>query len=380
MPSQPDLYAILGVSRDAPDEEIKKEYRRKARQYHPDVNKEKGAEEKFKEVSAAFEVLGDATKRKLYDEFGYDGLRPGFNAEAARRYRRQAGPIPRSPGAPGAPGPSATPGSGGFDFSDLLKDLFQNTPAAPPPPPPRKKRGADIEREIEVSMTEAAGGTERDLNLNKPVRCDACHGEGTAAGAKPRTCAKCKGGGKVRGAQGQQLPCDACKGAGQLPAPPCPTCNGTGEVGKQQKLRVKIPAGVDEGSRVRLAGQGGPGSAGGENGDLFLTVRLRPHPLLRRDGTDLVLDLPLTVREAMEGTEVDVPTLTGPIRLRVPPGTDGGRKLRLRGKGMASKEGPPGDLFVVVQVRLPPATDTAREAARKLDGAYDSPPRAAWNL
>jgi len=373
MPQQPDLYAVLGVARDAPDEEIKKEYRRQARIYHPDVNKEAGAEERFKQLSAAFEVLGDANKRRLYDEFGYDGLRPGFNAEAARRYRRQAGRVTSPP-------PGGTTTSGGFDFSDLLNDLFKQSPAASAPPP-RKSRGTDVEAELEVLLSEAAGGIERDISINKPIACEPCHGQGTLPTGKPRTCQRCRGTGRVRAASGQQLPCDGCGGQGVQPGPACTVCGGTGEVTRPARLRVKIPAGVDEGSKIRLAGQGAPGKGGGAAGDLYLTVKLRPHTLLRREGNDLMLDLPLTIREAMEGAEIDVPTLAGPIRLRVPAGSDSGRKLRLRGKGMpALKGGSAGDLYVVVQIKLPTGNDAAREAARKLDAAYDAPPRAGWQL
>lgn len=369
-----DLYAILGVGREASEEEIKKAYRRLARQYHPDVNKEKGAEERFKEISAAFEVLGDQKKRQLYDEFGPEGLRPGFDAEAARQFRRYGG-MGAGAGQPGAPSPFGD--SGGFDFSDLLNDLFRQSRRH------AASAGADVEATIDVTLHEAANGAERDIAIDRPAECPTCHGRGTAPGSQPRTCPKCQGSGRMRfsGPVAFNVPCDQCHGSGVLAGPPCPTCHGSGEVSQRRPLRVKIPAGVEEGTRIRLAGQGGPGVAGGPPGDLYLLVRLTPHPKLRRDGHDLSLDLPLTVREAIEGAEVDVPTLTGPVRLRVPPGTQSGRKLRLRGRGLPSLKGPAGDLYVVAQVHVPEAHEPAAlEAARRLDELYSAPVRATLSL
>lgn len=369
-----DLYAILGVSREASEEEIKKAYRRLARQYHPDVNKEKGAEERFKEVSAAFEVLGDKKKRQLYDEFGPEGLRPGFDPEAARQFRRYGG-MGAGAGQPGAPSPFG--GAGGFDFSDLLNDLFRQSRRH------GASAGADVEASIDVTLHEAANGAERDIAIDRPAECPTCHGRGTAPGSQPRTCPKCQGSGRMRfpGPVAFNVPCDQCHGSGVLEGPACPTCHGSGEVSQRRPLRVKIPVGVEDGTRIRLAGQGGPGVAGGPPGDLYLLVRLTPHPRLRRDGRDLSLDLPLTVREAIEGAEVDVPTLTGPVRLRVPPGTQSGRKLRLRGRGLPSLKGAAGDLYVVAQVQVPEAHDPATlEAARSLDEHYSAPVRATLSL
>jgi molecular chaperone DnaJ len=364
-----DLYAILGVKRDATDEEIKKAYRRLARKYHPDVNKEKGAEDKFKEISAAFEVLGDEKKRKLYDEFGPEGLRQGFDAETARQYRRYGqqggGPSPRGPG--GSP-------FGGVDFSDLLNDLFRQSRSHP-----QRAAGADITAELHVDLKDAALGAEREIAIERPTECGTCHGEGTAPGARPRECPQCHGSGRVSlpGAPFDlPMPCPRCGGSGELEGPACPTCGGSGEVLQKTRLRVKIPAGVEEGSRIRLSGQGGPGVAGGPPGDLYLSVHLRPHPLLHRDGLDLSLDVPVTVREAMEGAEVDVPTFGGAMRLRVPAGSQSGRRLRLRGRGMPSLKGPTGDFYVVLQVHVPAATEESLAAARTLDASYPTPLRA----
>ncbi len=242
MAAPKDLYAILGVARDASDEEVKKAYRRLARKFHPDVNKAKDAEEKFKEVSAAFEVLGDSKKRKLYDEFGPEALRSGFDPEAARQYRRYGGGMPG-----GAGGPGGSPmGAEGFDFSDILNDLFRQSRSHP-----ARAAGADITGEIEVQLKEAALGGERDLSVDRPTACATCHGEGTAPGSKPRTCPVCQGSGRVRAAGGFPIPipCQNCGGTGVAEGPPCPTCGGSGEVMQRVRLRVNIPAGVTEGGR-----------------------------------------------------------------------------------------------------------------------------------
>lgn len=386
MAAQTDLYAILGVSRDAGAEEIKKAYRRLARKHHPDVNKgDKASEERFKEISAAFEVLGNPEKRKLYDEFGPAALRQGFNAEEARAWRRYGGGAPGGfpggfpggayPGGAGAPSGAGGPFEG-FDISDLFSDLFQRSGGRP-----TRSAGADIEAKIEVTLREAALGAERDLAVERPSSCETCGGGGTVRGRGAGRCARCGGSGRVTrsfgGVGAVQVACPQCHGTGVEEGPPCPACGGTGEVPSQVRLRVKIPAGVEEGSVIRLAGQGGPGVAGGPPGDLLLHVRLRPHPSLRRSGRDLEMDLPVTVREALEGAEIDVPTLGGAMRVRVPAGTQGGTRLRLRGQGMPGLKGARGDLYLVVQVRLPPADDPAAlEAARALETHYRESPRA----
>lgn len=372
MAGNKDLYAILGVSRTATAEEIKKAYRRLARKHHPDVSKEPGAEEKFKEISAAFEVLGDADKRKLYDEFGPEALRPGFNPEQARMYRRYGGGA--GFGGAGAPAGGSPFGGADFDLTDLFGDLFRQTGGRP-----TRSAGADIEASLEVTLEEAATGAERDIAVQKPTACDTCHGEGTAPGSRPQTCPTCRGSGRVRmaGPVPLNVPCSTCRGSGMLEGPPCPTCRGSGEVSRTARLRVKIPRGVEEGSRIRLAGQGGPGVAGGPPGDLLLSIRLAKHRFFRREGLDLHLDLPLTVREAIEGAEVDVPTLSGGVRLRVPQGMQSGRKLRLRGLGMPSLSGKSGDLYVSAQIRVPATSDPELlEAARRLEEGYAEPVRA----
>jgi curved DNA-binding protein len=314
-----DLYDILGVSRSASAEEIKKAYRRLAKQYHPDVNPgNKPAEEKFKEVTAAFEVLSDEKRRKLYDEFGPDALRTGFDekrAEEVRRWKRQGAAA--GGGMPFDFGDFTTVNVGeygAFDFGSIFGDLFGGRGARV-----RTARvpttGPDAQAELEISLRDAVLGGERDVRVD----------------------------GKT--------------------------------------LRVRIPAGVSDGAQIRLAGQGGPGGHGGPPGDLFLKVKLREHAHVRREGKDLVLDLPVTVPEAVNGAEVRLPTFEGPVKLRVPRGAQSGVRLRLRGKGLPDlRGGPRGDLYAVVQVMLPPESAKLREATRALEDLYDGDPRAGISL
>jgi len=316
-----DLYAILGVPRTASTEEIRKAYRRLAKKYHPDMNPgNKQAEEKFKEITAAHEVLNDQKKKKLYDEFGPDALRTGFDektADAYRQWKRQGG----SPGQ-GVPfdlGDFETVNVGGFgsfDFGEIFGDLFGGRGrSGGRRGRPGPAAGADAEAELEVDLRDAVLGAERDLRVD------------------------------------------------------------------QRTLRVKIPAGVSDGSRIRLAGQGGPGANGGSAGDLYLVVRLRAHPSVRREGRDLYVDLPLTVPEAALGAEVVMPTFEGPVQLRIPPGFQSGRQLRLRGKGLPDlRGGPRGDLYAVAKIVLPEETPDLEEAVKPLERLYKGDPRAALSL
>lgn len=316
-----DLYEILGVSRTASTEEIKKAYRRLAKQYHPDVNPgNRAAEEKFKEVTAAFEVLSDEKRRKLYDEFGADALRTGFDekkAEEYRRWKRQGAP---AGGMPFDFGDFATVNVGdygAFDFGSIFGDLFGGGAGGRPRARrgPVRTAGADAQARIEISLREAVLGAERDLRVDG------------------------------------------------------------------RTLRVKIPAGVSDGSQIRLAGQGGSGAHGGPAGDLFLEVKVREHPHVRLEGKDLHVDLPVTVPEAVNGAEVRLPTFEGPVSLRVPKGAHGGMRLRLRAKGLPDlRGGPRGDLYAVVQVVLPPESEALRKAVRPLEGLYEGDPRAGISL
>lgn len=315
-----DLYDILGVPRTASREEIKKAYRRLAKQYHPDVNPgNKQAEERFKEASAAFEVLSDDKRRQLYDEFGSDSLRSGFDparAEEVRRWRRQGAP---PGGQPFDFGDFATVNAEGFDFGSIFEQIFgqgagrggrggHGRRAAP-------ATGQDLEADLELDLREAVAGGERDVRLDG------------------------------------------------------------------RTLRVTIKPGMTDGARIRLAGQGHPGRHGGAPGDLLLRIRLRPHPLVRVDGKDLSLDLPVTVPEAAAGAEVELPTFDGKVRLTVPAGTQSGARLRLRGRGLPDpKGGPRGDLYVIVKVVLPEPSERLTKAARALEPLYKGDPRAAISL
>jgi curved DNA-binding protein len=320
---QRDLYEILGVARTATTDEVKKAYRRLAKQYHPDVNPgNKAAEEKFKEVTAAFEVLSDEKRRKLYDEFGADALRTGFDekkAEEYRRWKRHGAPAGGMPFDFGDFEKVNVGDYGAFDFGSIFGDLFGGGRGAGARGRTRRvtfaTTGPDTEASLEISLRDAVLGAERDLRVD----------------------------GKT--------------------------------------LRVKIPAGVSDGSRIRLAGQGGPGANGGDAGDLFLEVRIREHPHVRREGKDLYVDLPVTVPEAVEGAEVRLPTFEGPVSLRVPAGAQSGTHLRLRGKGLPDlKGGARGDLYAVVQVVLPKPSAALRDAVRPLAAMYDGDPRAGISL
>jgi curved DNA-binding protein len=313
-----DLYEILGVPRSAKTDEIKKAYRRLAKKYHPDVNPgNKAAEEKFKVVTAAFEVLSDEKRRKLYDEFGADALRTGFDekrAEEYRRWRRQGAPQGAMPFDFGDFATVNVGDYGNFDFGSIFGEIFGGGRArgrrGPAP-----AAGADVQARIEISLADAVLGAERDV--------------------------------RVEG----------------------------------RTLRVKIPKGIDDGARIRLAGQGRPGAHGGPAGDLFLEVNLREHPHVRREGKDLFVDLPVTVPEAVHGAEVRLPTFEGPVSLRVPRGAQSGTRLRLRGKGMPDlRGGPRGDLYAVVQVVIPGDSEALRKAVRPLEGLYEGDPRAGISL
>jgi len=370
-----DPYSILGVARTASADEIKKAYRKFARKFHPDVNPgDKAAEERFKEVSAAFETIGDPDKRKLYDEFGDEGSRPGFDPEKARAYREWQRRAEATSAYRGG-SDDAFSGRGGFDLGDIFGD-FSGGRSDP-------RRGADVETEIEITLREAVLGSEREVAFTRPSACTDCDGRGTKATGKADACSECGGSGRVgvsRGPIAFQRVCGTCAGSGQRPGPPCPRCGGTGRVERKVRLNVRVPAGVDDGQNIRLAGQGMPGSRGGPGGDLFLRVRVRAHPRLERDGRNLALRVPVTVREAMLGAKIEVPTLQGPIKLSVPAGSQTGTRLRVRGRGVpAAGNSPAGDLFVILEVQVPLApadADAAARAAAAIDELYAGDVRA----
>jgi molecular chaperone DnaJ len=390
-----DLYSVLGVGRSASQEEIKKAYRKAAKKYHPDVNPgDTAAEDRFKQVNQAFEVLSDETKRKLYDEFGEDAAKMGFDPQKADQFRAyRAAQSQGGRGMDGMPfgaegvdlgdffgqifgghrrgGRAASPGAAGFGF-----DVDPGGGAAGP------AHGEDLSAKAILTLAEAVRGTERALQVTRPGTCGTCQGKGAAGPVT--TCATCGGSGQARSGIGPlqfARACPSCGGSGRS-ARPCGTCGGDGRVEQTTRVTVKIPAGVQTGSRVRLAGQGAAGVRGGRPGDLFIETEIEDHPLVRREGDDLYLDLPITVPEAMLGGEVKVPTFTGEVTVRLPRGSQSGRKMRLRGKGVPHlKGGGTGDMYLVLQVLVPEAeTDAVREAAEKLRDAYGQDVRQGVTL
>jgi molecular chaperone DnaJ len=364
-----DLYGDLGVKRSATPEEIKKAYRKLARKHHPDVNPgNREAEEKFKQVSFAHDVLSDADKRKSYDEFGAEGLQAGFDAGRAREFKRA-----QESGGMGGGGRYAS-------FEDIFGDIFGGRgggggPAAEP--------GQDVETTLSIDLLDAVRGTTATVSLTKPTECAVCHGTG---GQGPGvTCPECRGRGQVKVGGGPMSfgrRCERCGGTGRIPSQPCAACQGRGVTEKLEKLSVKIPAGVDDGSRIRLAGKGGAGRGGAPPGDLYIIAQVRPHPRLERRSLDLLLNVPVTVGEAMHGAAIDVPTPDGTVKLKVPAGSQSGTKLRLRGKGVPAMKGPErGDFYVVLQVHVPPDGDERiREAVQTIESSYQESPRAGFAL
>lgn len=374
-----DLYSILGVPRAASPEDIKRAYRKLARKYHPDVNPgDKAAEEKFKEVSAAFDILGDAEKRKLYDEFGAEGSQPGFDPEKARAYREWQRRAEATHAFRGG-FEDAFGSRGGFDLGDIFGDLGGMAGRGRA----ARQPGADVETELHISLRDAVLGVEREVAFTRASPCPDCDGRGTKTTGTPQPCGDCGGSGRARVGQGPiafQRTCPTCGGSGQRPGPTCGRCGGAGTVDRNVRLNVRVPAGVEDGQSIRLAGQGLPGRAGAPAGDLYLRVRVGSHPHLVRDGRDLTLRLPVTVREAMLGAKVEVPTLQGPIMLNIPAGSQSGSRLRVRGRGVPAAGGrPAGDLFVVLDVQVPPASANpaaAERAAAALDELYPGSVRA----
>ncbi len=358
-----DLYAILGIKKNASPPEIKKAYRKIARETHPDVKPgDPAAEKRFKEATAAFEVLSNDEKRKLYDEFGEDALRMGFDPKQARAYKTWR----QSPGARGGGFEGFDTGdlggfgfggketAGGFDLGEILGDLFGQGRRAGKRGPfggftsePPRRRGGDAETSIRISLREAVLGGSRQISVEKPRTCGACNGTGRSGKA------------------------------------PCGACGGSGTRVGQSRLKVKIPPGVTDGQRIRLGGQGLPGTGGATPGDLLVKVEIEPHPLLRREGHDLYLELPVTVAEALYGATVEVPTFQGGLKVKVPPGSQSGRKLRLKGRGLPRAKGPAGDLYLVLSIRLPTDSkedEDLRRATETIEARYKSSPRAAIDL
>ena len=375
-----DFYQQLGVPRSATADEIKKAYRKLARKHHPDVNPgNKSAEEKFKQMGAAFEVLSDPKKRKLYDEFGEDAVKIGFDekkAEAYRAYRDQS----TAGGGGNYEGPDVDlgdlfgemfgrkgRGGGGVDMGEMFRPR-QSGPS----------RGDDLNTTIRLPLREAVNGTERTLNITRPGRCKKCNGLGTFG--KPTMCPQCKGSGQATSGRGPFAfsgLCPSCGGTGKV-SPPCDACDGAGVLEESTRVIVKIPAGVQSGSKVRLPGQGSAGLKGGPSGDLYIETQLEPHAFVHREGDDLTMDLPITVPEAIFGAHVKVPTFSGEVTVRVPEGSQNGRRLRLKGQGVPSLKGSArGDLYLTLRLVAPEnLTTETRAAAEKLKEAYEKDVRS----
>ncbi|MEV0733239.1 MULTISPECIES: molecular chaperone DnaJ [Polymorphospora] len=373
-----DFYSVLGVSKSASPDEIKKAYRKIARESHPDHNPgDAQAEERFKSASEAYDVLSDERKRGEYDE-----MRSLFGSGAFRRGARAGGPG----GYPFDPsdlfGGAAQGGDrrfGGAGFSDLFSSIFSGGGGPGPGRGTGPSRGRDVETEVVLDFGDAVRGITLPLSLRAPGVCDTCHGNGARPGTQPRTCQQCQGSGLVTRNQGAfsfSEPCRECQGVGTIVEDKCPECHGTGGVTKTRTLNVRFPAGVADGQRIRLAGRGEPGERGGPAGDLFVLVKVRGDDLFGRTGDDLTLTVPISYAEAVAGTDLRVPTLDGAVTLRVPPGTPSGRKLRARGKGVVRRDGQPGDLLVTLEVVIPKdLSEEAREALENFAKLAPAPDR-----
>ena len=359
-----DFYAELGVSSTASADDIKRAYRKLARQLHPDANPcDARAETRFKSVSEAYGVLSDPDKRKQYDEarsLFSAGFRPGGGFGG-----------PGGPGGPGgfdlgdlfgtAPGRSGDAGG----LGDLLGGLFANRGAGNAGGT-RPRRGTDIETEIRIDFTEAVRGATVPLRLSSPASCGSCGGTGARAGTVPRVCPDCGGTGLITRSQGAfafSEPCRGCRGVGRIVDDPCTECGGRGVSNRHRTLTMRVPPGVADGQRIRLAGQGEPGMHGATAGDLYVLVHVTPHPVFARSGDDLTLTVPVSFPELVMGTTLTVPTMDGTVSLKVPAGTANGRTLRVRGKGITGRHGRSGDLLVTLQVVVPGKLEKAAKEA-----------------
>lgn len=365
-----DFYEVLGVAKDAPQDAIKKAYRKLARKWHPDLNPgNKDAETRFKDISRAYECLGNEGKRKLYDEFGEEGLQQGFDADKARRYKQWGAYQQQGFGS------EAGQEFGRYQsYEDVFGDLFQFQDGSGGFGKTASARGRDVEHDMHIDLVSALRGFETELSMQKIKSCDACSGSGTDPASSITTCTRCGGSGRLNVAQGPMKftrPCPQCKGHGQA-GKPCSRCGGSGQVLGTERIKVTIPKGVKEGSKVRVAGKGEPGVNGGSAGDLYLIIHVKPHPFLRREGDRLYMDVPITVREAMAGGTITIPTTEGQINVKIPPGSQSGQTLRLKGQGPINpKTKQRGDLMVKLDVKVPKTDDKEMlEAAKKMDGFY----------
>lgn len=364
--SKRDYYEVLGVSKTASDDEIKKAYRKLAMKYHPDRNqgeKAKEAEEKFKEVKEAYEMLSDDQKRAAYDQYGHAGV--DSNSGMGGGF-----------------------GAGGFAeaFGDIFGDMFGGARARGGR---QVYRGNDLSYTMEITLEEAAKGKDAQIRIPSWDSCDTCHGSGAKPGTSPKTCTTCGGQGSVQMRQGffsVQQTCPHCRGTGKIIPEPCPSCSGQGKIKRQKTLEVKIPAGIDDGMRIRSSGNGEPGVNGGPPGDLYIEIRVKEHDIFERDGDDLHCQVPVSFITAALGGEIEVPTLQGKVAIDIPEGTQAGKQFRLRGKGIKGvRSSYPGDLYCHIVVETPvKLTEYQRKLLRELEeslkkgGSKHSPSADSW--
>lgn len=347
--SKRDFYEVLGVSKSANDDEIKKAYRKMAMKYHPDRNPDdKTAEDKFKEATAAYEILSDKQKRAAYDQYGHAGVDP------------QAG---------GGGGNPFGGGAGGFDFGDIFGEMFGGGRQQRANQP---TRGSDLRYDTTITLEEAARGCEKEIRIPSIEECDTCHGSGAKPGTSTKTCHTCNGAGQVNVRQGffvMQQTCPTCHGRGKIIPSPCTVCRGNGHVEKQKTLSFKIPAGVDEGNRIRLTGEGQIGEHHGPRGDLYVYINVQQHSTFQRAGSDLHCEIPVKFTTTALGGEIEVMTLEGSISLKIPAETQSGKQFRLRGKGIKNLHGGGyGDLICRIAIETPVnLTDRQKELLREFD-------------
>ena len=368
MATKRDFYEILGVPKNASDEDIKKSYRKLAMKYHPDRNQgDASAEVKFKEAKEAYEMLSDAEKRTAYDQYGHAGVDPNMR------------------GAAGAGG------FGGFgeSFGDIFGDIFGQARRQQGGGGRQVFRGNDLSYAMDITLEEAAAGKKTEIRIPSYDECDTCHGSGAKPGTSAKTCGTCQGQGVVQMRQGffsVQQNCPHCRGSGKIISDPCSPCHGQGKIKRQKTLEISIPAGIDDGMRIRSTGNGEPGTNGGPPGDLYIEIRLQKHEVFQRDGDDLHCAVPISFTTAALGGEVSVPTLNGEAAIDLPEGTQTGKQFRLRGKGIKGVRASfPGDLYCHITVETPvKLTEHQRKLLKELDeslkkgGAKHSPTEAGW--